>query len=73
MQLTQEFLSQMLGVRWATVNEIACQLSESGATSYRRGTIRILDRIRLESESCLCYSIIRDEYDRTHSDLQIKA
>ncbi|MGC2404145.1 MAG: Crp/Fnr family transcriptional regulator [Acidobacteriaceae bacterium] len=69
-QLTQEFLSQMLGVRRATVNEIAGQLSRAGAISYSRGTIHIVDRLRLEAESCLCYSIIRDEYDRMYSDFQ---
>jgi CRP-like cAMP-binding protein len=70
-KLTQEFLSQMLGVRRATINEIAGQLSATGAITYRRGTIQIVDRTRLESESCLCYSIIRDEYDRMYSELQI--
>lgn len=68
--LTQEFLSQMLGVRRATVNEVAAQLNEAGAISYRRGIVRVEDRLRLESESCLCYSIIRNEYDRMYSDLE---
>jgi hypothetical protein len=66
-QLTQEFLSQMLGVRRATVNEIAGDLQSSEAISYKRGIIRVLDRQRLEAASCLCYSIIRDEYDRMYS------
>lgn len=68
--LTQEFLSQMIGVRRATVNETAAQLSAAGAITYCRGIVRIEDRIRLESESCLCYSIIRNEYDRMYSDLE---
>lgn len=70
-QLTQEFLSQMLGVRRATINEVAGQLNQAGAIDYRRGTIRVLDRPRLESESCVCYSIIRDEYDRMYSELEV--
>lgn len=69
--LTQEFLSQMLGVRRATINEVAGQLSAGGSISYRRGIVRVEDRLRLESESCLCYSIIRNEYDRMYSDLQV--
>ena len=68
--LTQEFLSQMLGVRRATVNEIAGQISEAGAISYSRGVIRVTDRERLEAESCLCYGIIRDEYDRMYAELE---
>jgi CRP-like cAMP-binding protein len=66
-QLTQEFLSQMLGVRRATVNEIAGELQSGGIISYSRGVIRVLNRIHLEAASCLCYSIIRDEYDRMYA------
>lgn len=69
-KLTQEFLSQMLGVRRATVNEVAGQLSRAGAISYKRGIVRVVDRLRLEAESCLCYSIIRDEYDRMYADIE---
>jgi len=62
--LTQEFLSQMLGVRRATVNHIASKLQASGHLSYSRGRMRILKRRGLESVSCNCYRVIRDEYDR---------
>ena len=66
-QLTQEFLSQMLGVRRATVNEIAGELQSLNAISYSRGVIRVLNRAHLEAASCMCYSIIRDEYDRMYA------
>jgi len=49
------------------VIEIAGQLSETGAIEYRGGTIHILDDIRLELESCLCHSIVRDQDDRLNS------
>lgn len=62
--LTQEFLSQMLGVRRATVNTVAVQFQEAGYIDYSRGQIRIRNRRRLEAVSCRCYSVIRDEYDR---------
>jgi CRP-like cAMP-binding protein len=68
-QLTQEFLSQMLGVRRASVNEIAGELHSLGAIDYSRGVIRVTNRKKLESASCLCYSIIRDEYDRMYANL----
>lgn len=68
-ELTQEFLSQMLGVRRATVNEVARDLQEAGAIEYSRGVIRVIDRSRLEAASCLCYTIIRDEYDRMYAGL----
>jgi CRP-like cAMP-binding protein len=62
-ELTQEFLSQMLGVRRATVNEVATRLQEMSLISYSRGFIRILNRAGLEAASCHCYSVIRQEYE----------
>ena len=56
--LTQEFLSQMLGVRRATVSEIAQQLADDGSITYTRGRITITDRNRLHHTACECYDII---------------
>lgn len=63
-QLTQEFLGQMLGVRRATVNNIAVQFQNKGYLEYARGRIHILNRKKLEGVACNCYFVIRDEYDR---------
>ncbi len=62
--LTQEFLSQMLGVRRATVTTAASILQRAGYIRYRRGHIQIADREGLESASCECYRVIRSEYER---------
>lgn len=62
--LTQEFLSQMLGVRRASVSTIARLLQQAGLIRYRRGRITVLDRHGLESASCECYGAIRAEYER---------
>ncbi|MEH2169431.1 MAG: Crp/Fnr family transcriptional regulator [Nostoc sp.] len=62
--LTQEFISQMLGVRRAGVTEAANILSEAGIISYHRGQINILNREALEKTSCECYQIIEDEFVR---------
>jgi CRP-like cAMP-binding protein len=62
--LTQEFLGQMLGVTRASVNEVAQELQDTGAIQYTRGRVTILDRRELESRSCDCYSVIREEFDR---------
>lgn len=62
--LTQEFLGQMLGVRRASVNTAAGVLQRAGFISYVRGVVTITDRIGLESASCECYRIVRDEFDR---------
>jgi CRP-like cAMP-binding protein len=62
--LTQEFLSQMLGVRRAGVNEVALALKKSKLIDYRWGVMNILDRKGLEKASCECYGVIRREIDR---------
>ena len=62
--LTQELLSQMLGVRRASVSEVAATLQKAGFIRYSRGRIRILDRRGLEETSCECYRIVKEEFDR---------
>lgn len=62
--LTQEFLAQMLGVRRASVSEVASVLQDEGLLSYTRGVITILDADGMEARACACYRIIRDEFDR---------
>jgi CRP-like cAMP-binding protein len=62
--LTQELLSAMLGVRRASVAEVAGKLQQAGWIRYRRGQLRILDRKGLEATSCECYGILRAEYER---------
>jgi Mn-dependent DtxR family transcriptional regulator len=62
--LTQEFLSEMLGVRRAGVSEAAIRLQEAGLIKYSRGVITILNRQGLEEVSCECYAVIKQEYDR---------
>jgi CRP-like cAMP-binding protein len=61
--LTQEFISDMLGVRREGVNKAAGVLQKNELINYSRGRIKILDRAGLESVSCECYWIIRDEND----------
>jgi len=62
--LTHEFLSQMLGVRRATVTEAVGPLQEAGLITYVRGVVRVVDRPGLEEVACECYRIIREEYRR---------
>ena len=59
--LTQEFLSQMLGVRRTTVTLVARQLEQAGVIQTRRGRIVVIDRKGLEDVACECYAIVRDQ------------
>jgi len=63
-ELTQDFLSQMLGVRRATVSETASQLQQAGLLTYSRGRVTILDRAALERAACECYGIIQSTFAR---------
>jgi Crp-like helix-turn-helix domain len=58
--LTQEFLSQMLGVQRPTVTLVTHQLEQEGVIQNRRGRIIIVDRKGLEKLACECYAIVRD-------------
>jgi CRP-like cAMP-binding protein len=64
LQLTQEFLAQMLGVQRSTVTVAAGSLQSQGLISYSRGRIDILDRPRLTGVACECYRIVFSSYQR---------
>ena len=61
--LTQEFLSNMLGVRREGVSKAAGTLQAARLIRYSRGVITLLSRRGLEAKSCECYSIIKAETD----------
>ncbi|QOC24074.1 Crp/Fnr family transcriptional regulator [Wenzhouxiangella sp. AB-CW3] len=54
-RLTQQSLSDMLGVRRSGVTNAATHLQLLGLIQYRRGSIRVTDRAGLESAACTCY------------------
>jgi hypothetical protein len=60
--LTQEVISELLGVRRTTVTLVVRKLRASGAVrTARRGLVEI-DRLRLEEAACECYNIMRCQY-----------
>ena len=62
-ELTQGFLSQMLGVRRPGVTVAIGVLTRAGLISHTRGIIRIENRDRLEQASCECYAAMRHRQD----------
>jgi CRP-like cAMP-binding protein len=62
--LTQQSLAEMMGVRRATVNPVLGELKKKGLISYVRGRMTIKNRTGLEDSACVCYRLIRSEYDR---------
>lgn len=63
MELKQEFLALMLGVRRIGVTIAAGALQDAGMIKYRRGRIRVLDRAGLEAAACECYGVVRRRFD----------
>jgi CRP-like cAMP-binding protein len=62
--MTQELISNMLGVRREGVTEAAGKLQKLGVITYSRGKIEVIDRARLETLSCECYAVVKKETDR---------
>ena len=64
LQMTQELIANMLGVRRQGVTQSAGKLEREGLITYRRGLITVLDRPGLERRACECYSVVRRETER---------
>jgi CRP-like cAMP-binding protein len=62
--MTQELISNMLGVRREGVTEAAGRLQAAGLIHYHRGHIKVLDRAKLEQRVCECYALVKKESDR---------
>lgn len=64
LHMTHELIANMLGVRREGVTDAAGKLQKLSVISYSRGRITILDRVMLESLSCECYRVVKNETDR---------
>jgi CRP-like cAMP-binding protein len=64
LQMTQELIANMLGVRRQGVTQSAGKLEREGLISYSRGLITVLDRLGLEKRACECYPVVKSETER---------
>ena len=64
LNVTQESIANMLGVRRKGVTVAAGKLHKLGVIEYKRGHITVLDRSKLEKLSCECYAVVKTETDR---------
>lgn len=64
LEMTQELLSNLLGVRREGITAAALKLQEAGVIRYSRGHIEVLQRARLEQRACECYGVAGKEHRR---------
>ena len=57
--ITHDFLATMLGTDRPSVTVAAGVLQREGIIEYTRGSVRILNRKKLESFACECYALIK--------------
>jgi CRP-like cAMP-binding protein len=62
--MSQEAISNLLGVRRAAISEISVRLRKAGLIKCDRGRIVLIDRSGVEARACECYGIIRNGFDR---------
>jgi CRP-like cAMP-binding protein len=60
-QITQEFLANMLGTRRSSVSVAAGMFQKAGIITYVRGRVNILNRDGLVDAACECYKTVHDE------------
>jgi CRP-like cAMP-binding protein len=59
LNLTQEYLAQMLGVRRGSVSGVARTLQRANLLQYVHGRIRIIDHDGLRDAACECYETVK--------------
>jgi CRP-like cAMP-binding protein len=69
LRVTQDFISQMLGVQRTYTTRIVGKLQKQGAIESSRGTITIINRRKLEHQACECYAYLRRHFQRLLPDV----
>jgi CRP-like cAMP-binding protein len=62
--LTHAFMANMMGVRRASVSQVAAGLQQRGLIGYERGRLTVLNRSGLEVTACGCFEVVRNEWER---------
>lgn len=62
LDLTQEYIAEMLGVRRTSVSVVANTLQQAGMIDYARGHIRLKNVAALKETACECYETVKMNY-----------
>lgn len=63
--ITQERIAEHLGVRRAGVTMVAAAMQAAGAITYRRGSLRVINRQMIEAMACECYGALAVGHQQT--------
>jgi CRP-like cAMP-binding protein len=61
-ELTQEALSDLLGVQRTTLNAVVRAFQDDGLVAVRRGRILVEDRAGLKQRACECYAAVENHF-----------
>ncbi|HKO19994.1 MAG TPA: helix-turn-helix domain-containing protein, partial [Acidobacteriaceae bacterium] len=59
--ITHDFLASLLGVQRSGISQLVERLASHGVVKRGRGEIRVADRNKLESLSCECYEMMKEQ------------
>ncbi len=63
LRITHEFISEILGVQRTYTTRVVNALERGGSIKKARGVIEIINRPKLEKQSCECYSYLRRHFE----------
>ena len=63
-QITQEYLSEMIGANRSTITLLMGDFQRAGLLDYRRGAVRIKNREKLAASACECNTVIAWAFDQ---------
>lgn len=72
-EITHALLARTIGVRRASVTEVALALQNEGLIQYRYGHVQVANRAGLEGAACECYAQIAGEYARIAAGREVAA
>lgn len=61
LEMTQQFIGNMLGLRREDVTNVARKLQDEKLLEYTRGRITILNRDAIATRSCECYGLVKSD------------
>jgi CRP-like cAMP-binding protein len=71
--MTQDSLAILLGVRRVGISAAAVAFKSKRLIEYTRGNLRLMNRLSLESEACMCYRSDLASYERIENYRRVSA